>query len=333
VLANRVSGAVDYYDAHTRNVLYGITLPISSGVPGQYVSNIGEMSNRGIEISFSTINISNPNGLSWSTDLNIFLNRNKLVKLYNGFKQDIANQLFVGQPLTAIYDYKKVGIWQTGDSAKAAIAGAKPGYIRFADLNGDGKIDPNNDRTIVGSGQADWQGGITNRFTYKGFDLSFVIYTRMGGTLVSQVYQPYSDYIAILNARRNNVKVDYWTPTNPTNKFPSPAGMLASGAIGLNTLGYFDASFIKVRSINLGYSFEPKLLNRIKAQSVRIYLTAQNPFVLYSPYMKEGGVDPEATSFGNRGVQDPGNLATRALTIGLAAPPTRAFILGMNVRF
>lgn len=333
VLSNRVTFTADYYNAHTRNVLYGLTLPITSGVAGQYVTNIGEMSNKGFEFSISTINITSGNGFSWSTDLNIFWNRNKLVKLYNGFKQDIANQLFVGQPLSAIYDYKKTGIWQTADSAQAAVYGAKPGYIRFADLDKSNTIEPNNDRTILGSGQATWQGGMTNRFTYKGFDLSFVLYARMGGLLVSQVYQPYAAYLSILNARRNNVKVDYWTPTNPTNKFPSPAGMLASGAIGLSTLGYYDASFIKMRSINFGYSFNAKLLNSLKAQSIRVYATAQNPFVLYSPYMREGGVDPEATALGNTGVQSPGNLSSRALTIGVAPPPTRAFLFGVSVQF
>ena len=334
VLNNRLSFSVDYYNAHTRNVLYGLTLPITSGVPGQYVSNIGEMSNKGFEFSFSTVNISNGDGFNWSTDFNIFWNRNKLVKLYNGFKQDIANQLFVGQPLTAIYDYQKIGIWQTADSAQAAVYGAKPGYIRFADLDKSNTIEPNNDRKVLGSGQANWQGGMTNRFSYKGFDLSFVLYARMGGLLVSQVYQPYAAYLSILNGRRNNVKVDYWTPTNPTNKFPSPAGMLASGAVGLTTLGYYDASFIKVRSINFGYAFNTKILSRLKAQSIRVYVTAQNPFVLYSPYMREGGVDPEATAIGNTGVQDPGNLSkTRSLTIGLTTPPTRAFLFGVNVRF
>jgi len=334
VLSHRLSFSVDYYNAHTRNVLYGLTLPITSGVPGQYVSNIGEMSNKGFEFSFSTVNISNGDGFNWSTDFNIFWNRNKLAKLYNGFKQDIANQLFVGQPLTAIYDYQKIGIWQTADSAQAAVYGAKPGYIRFADLDKSSTIDPNHDRKVLGSGQANWQGGMTNRFSYKGFDLSFVLYARMGGLLVSQVYQPYAAYLSILNGRRNNVKVDYWTPANPTNKFPSPAGMLASGAIGLTTLGYYDASFIKMRSINFGYAFNAKLLSRLKAQAIRVYVTAQNPFVLYSPYMREGGVDPEATAIGNTGVQDPGNLSkTRSLTIGLTTPPTRAFLIGVNVRF
>jgi TonB-dependent starch-binding outer membrane protein SusC len=333
ILKNRVSGSVDYYNAHTRNILFGLSLPITSGVTGQYVSNIGEMSNKGFEFSFSTTNISSPGGFTWTTDLNIFWNRNQLLKLYNGFQQNLASQLFVGQPLSAIYDYKKQGIWQTAEAAKATSFGVQPGYLKLADLNNDGKIDATNDREVIGSGQAKYQGGITNRFAYKGFDLSFVIYARMGGMLVSQVYSPYGDYVTLLNGIRNSIKVDYWTPSNPTNKFPSPAGILSSGAIGLTTLSYYDASFIKMRSINFGYSFNTRILNSVKAQFIRVYVTAQNPFVLYSPYMKAGGVDPEATALGSTGVQNPGNLSTRALTIGLATPPTRAFLFGVNVGF
>jgi len=334
VLGNRISGTADYYNAKTNNILYGLALPITSGVAGAYTTNIGEMSNKGFEFSLSTINVSNRNGFNWTTELNIFWNRNKLERLYNGFTKDIANQLFVGQPLSAIYDYKKIGIYQTKEAAEAGAAytGAQPGYIKFQDQNGDGKIDANNDRTVIGSGQAKWQGGITNRFTYKGFDLSAVIYARMGGTLVSQAFAPYAGYVTLLNGIRNNIKVDYWTASNPTNKFPSPQGMLGTGVIGLTTLAYYDASFIKMRSINLGYTFNANLLNRIKAQSIRAYVTVQNPFVLYSPYMREGGVDPEATTLGSSGVQDPGNLARgRALTIGLSTPPTRSFIFGLNI--
>jgi len=340
VLQNRITGSVDWYTAHTYKILYGITLPPTSGVTSPYLTNIGEMSNKGLEVTVSTINLVSKNGFNWTTDLNVFFNRNKLLKLTPGFTQNIASQLFIGQPLSAIYDYKKLGVWQISEAAQAAQYGNLPGDIKLADISGpngkpDGKIDPNYDRTVIGSAQADWQGGMTNRFSYKGFDLSFVLYARFGGLLVSQVHQPTAGYLTILDGRRNQLKVDYWTPDNPTNNFPSPTSISRSRPITSDwtTLGYYDASFVRMRSINLGYSFPAYLLNRIKAQSVRVYVTAQNPFVLYSPYMRAGGVDPEATGTGNQGVQDPGNLSGRALTIGLDTPPTRAFLLGLNITF
>ncbi len=136
VLNNRITGSVDWYDAKTSNILYGITLPSTSGILGQYLTNIGKMENKGLEISLSSVNVSTPGGFTWSTDLNIFFNRNKLLKLTDGFTQNIASQLFIGSPLTAIYDYKKIGIWQTSEAAQAATFGNLPGDIKLADISG-----------------------------------------------------------------------------------------------------------------------------------------------------------------------------------------------------
>lgn len=335
LLDNRITGSIDWYNAHTFKILYGIALPPTSGIVGSFTTNIGEMENKGIEISLSSKNIMTNGGFTWSTDFNIFANRNKLLKLTDGFTKNIASQLFLNEPLSAIYDYNKLGIWQISEAADAAKFGNLPGDIKLEDLNGDGKIDPNNDRKVIGSSQAKWQGGMTNRFTYKNFDCSFVLYGRFGGLLVSQVHQPTAAYVTVLDGLRNTMKVDYWTPSNPTNAYPSPTSLNRSRPVGTDwtTLGYYDASFIKLRSINFGYSLSSKLLNSLKVQSFRLYVAAQNPFVLYSPYMKIGGVDPEATGTGNQGIQNPGNLSSRALTLSLSTPPTRALLIGLNLNF
>jgi hypothetical protein len=330
---------VDVYKAHTNKILYAVNLPASSGISGQFVTNVGEMENKGLEVAISTINITSNSGFTWSTDLNIFLNRNKLLKLNEGVTQNIGNQLFVGHPLSAIYDYTKLGIWQQNEAAEAAEYGAVPGQLKLADISGpdgkpDGKIDLN-DRSVIGSGQADWQGGITNRFAYKGFDLSVVIYARVGGMLISGIHQPTAAYLTMQDGKRNGLKVDYWTPDNPTNEFPMPSAQMSNPPEAISTLGYYSASFMKVRSINLGYTFSQKIISRLKAQSIRLYVTAQNPFTLFSPYMKAGGVDPEATGTGTTGfVSVPGgNISNRALTIAVTTPPTRSFILGANINF
>lgn len=340
ILNNRITGTVDWYHAHTYKILYGISLPATSGVTSQYLTNIGEMQNKGLEVSLSSTNITTKNGFTWSTDVNVFFNRNKLLKLTDGFTQNIGSQLFLNQPLTAIYDYTKLGIWQTGEAAEAAKFGNQPGDIKLKDISGpngkpDGVIDVNNDRSVIGSSQATWQGGMTNRFTYKGFDFSFVVYARFGGLLVSQVHQSLSSYLVNLNGVRSGIKVDYWTPNNPTNEFPTPAGLNRTRPISTDwtTLGYYDASFVKLRSVNFGYTLTPHLLKKISAQSLRVYVSAQNPLVLYSPYMRKGGVDPEATGTGAQGVQNPGNLSSRALTIAPSTPPTKTFLIGVNLTF
>jgi TonB-dependent starch-binding outer membrane protein SusC len=95
-------------------------------------------------------------------------------------------------------------------------------------------------------------------------------------------------YVNLSDGLRNTIKTDYWTPTNPSNEFPV-AGLTvrartSSAPLGESTLGYYDASFIKMRSINIGYTISPKLLTKLKLQSIRAYISIQNPFVIYSPY-------------------------------------------------
>lgn len=339
ILQDRITGSVEWYNAQTNNILYSQSLPSSSGIPGNFTTNIGEMENKGVEIQLSSTNVRADNGFTWSTDFNIFWNRNKLLKLNDGFERNIANGLHIGHPLTAIYDYKKLGIWQIDEADEAASFGQVPGQLKLADLSGpegvpDGVINQF-DQTVIGSSQAKFQGGLTNRFAFKGFDLSIVAYFRVGGLLNSAVHAPYGAYLTQLDGRRNQISVDYWTPTNPTNKFPMPSAQIAppNAQNAWTTLGYYDASFVKIRSINLGYTFSDKILETLKIRSLRAYVTAQNPFLLFSPYRNEvGGVDPEPTGTGTSGfVQNGGNIPNRALTIAAATPPTRSFIFGLNI--
>jgi len=336
ILNNRITGSVEYYTASTTKLLYGISLPPTSGITDPYLTNVGNVTNKGMEFSISSQNItSDHGGFTWGTDLNFYFNRNKLVSLNGSITQVVSNQLFVGQPLSAIYDYKKLGIWQLSEAAEAAKYGFVPGQIKLEDHNGDGKLTVD-DKYVIGNAQAKIQGGMTNRFTYKGFDFSFVLYGRLGGTLISQVYQPLAGYTTINDGRRNQVAVDYWTPTNPTNFYPSPN--VAGGQISSpltsdagSTLGYFDASFLKVRTITFGYSLGKRWAKKIGAQNLRVYVSSQNPFIFFSPYVRAGGIDPEATGIGNQGVQNPGNISSRALTIGVATPSTKSFIAGLNI--
>ena len=333
---NRISGSMEYYTASTTKLLYGVSLPPTSGISDPYLTNVGNVKNKGMEFSISSQNLtSDRGGFTWGTDLNFYFNRNKLIALNGDVTSVVNSQLFVGQPLSAIYDYKKLGIWQLNEAAEAAKYGFVPGQLKLEDHNGDGKLTVD-DKYVIGNSQAKIQGGLTNRFTYKGFDFSFVLYGRYGGTLISQVYQPLAGYTTINDGRRNQIAVDYWTPTNPTNFYPSPnvnGGQISSPLTSDagTTLGYFDASFIKVRTITLGYNLSQAWARKIGAQNLRIYCSSQNPFILFSPYVKAGGVDPEATGTGNQGVQDPGNISSRALTIGVGTPSTKSFIAGLNI--
>jgi hypothetical protein len=305
------------------------------------LDNVGETASHGMEIALSSLNIKSgtENGFTWRTDFNAFFNREKIVALQNNLKQDLGNGWFVGQPITVIYDYKKTGIWQTSEAAQATVFGVSPGDIKLEDVNKDNSI-TSADRQIIGNFQPDLVAGMTNYFQYKNFDLNIVLFGRFGQDVVVTYLSAdggANGYPFFMNSRVEQLKVDYWTPTNPTNAFPQPdAGRDA--LMYTSTLTYRDGSFLKIRTIDLGYNFSKKLLGKSGIETLRAYISAQNPFILWAPLVSNHlGLDPEGNGVGNSvGSQGGGATAVpndRAITVGMGVPPTRQFILGVNLSF
>jgi TonB-linked SusC/RagA family outer membrane protein len=335
LLQNRISGSVELYQQKTHDLLLPQSLPPTSGIQNANVTNIGKTENKGIELHINTINIQSgkDNGFSWATDLNIFINRGKITQLANGVTQDINNNWFVGQPIGAIFDYKRVGVWQAtpGDTSLAQSlgltttgSGSVIGQIRVADLNGSKTIDPG-DRIILGNSQPKFEGGITNRFSYKGFDFTVVAFGRYGGTLVSKMHQSGS-FINTYQSNYNNLNAHYWTPTNGENYYPKP-NHAQTNPPNSSLLTYFDASYLKIRSLSLGYSLPQSLIKRAGIQRMRVYATAANPFILFSSYRnKYHGLDPEVSQQSGSGT---GNQAA----LNVDTPPTWSMIFGLNVSF
>ncbi|MCE5331384.1 MAG: TonB-dependent receptor [Bacteroidales bacterium] len=326
-LKNRISGSVDFYHQHTSDILLKQKLPPTSGVSGPFLTNVGETQNNGMEISFTTINFNKKFG--WTSDFSFSLNRNKILALNSGVQRDEGNGWFVGHPMDVIYDYNKIGIWQLGEEVEAAKYGLEPGEIKVEDVNKNDQID-NGDKKILGNLDPKFELGITNRFSYKGFDLSVVAFARVGGKLISAIHQPQS-YLNMLGGAgaRNGIKVNYWTSENSTNDYPKPNGSRGDNPQYGSTLGYFDASFLNLRSINLGYTLSE--LRQLKA--IRIYASCENVATFFSPYLKAGGITPQATGYGENGVSDSNSIPDRQLTIGANVPPARSFILGLSFNF
>ncbi len=337
-LANRVSGNVDLYKQKTSDLLLAKTLPQTSGVEGSYLENIGETENRGVEVTLTANILSSMRGLNWAVDVNWYLNREKIVALQDtSVKRDIGNGWFVDHPIDVVYDYKKIGIWQTDEQMDALMMGFFPGQIKLEDINEDGRI-TEEDRLVLGHYEPKWIGGMTNRFNFRGFDASVVLYLRVGGKLVSTLHQPNS-FLNTLQGRRSGIKVDFWydnyvdprtgdTLSNPTNAYPKPDVTYQNPYYG-STLGYFDATYLKIRSINLGWTLPQKWTSRVNINSLRVYVTAQNPFrALFSPYVDAGGLDPEPTGRGGSDTQGLGNR----LTVGANTPPTRSILFGISLK-
>jgi TonB-linked SusC/RagA family outer membrane protein len=342
ILKNRITGTLDVYQQKTKDILLSVNLPISNGA-NSTLKNLGKTEGKGVELSLSSVNYKNSKGFTWTTDLVFSTNKEKITQLTKpGELSNTGNGWFVGQPLTVIYDYRKLGIWQVDDSTKGLLATQTspkqfPGQIRVEDVNGDGKIDAN-DRQVLGNFQPKWEGGLTNRFNYKGFDLSIVILARMG----MKVMVPYftadggaNGFPFFNQGRVNQVKINYWTRENPTNDFPAPDAGTDRLPFG-STLGYQDGSFVKCRSINLGYEFASGLVKKMHASSLRVYFNVTNPFIIYSPFVKNGyGPDPEGNGYGGSvtptGASDV-STPNRQISVNLNNPSTRQFIFGLNLK-
>lgn len=341
---NRLSGTIEYYITKTEDILLSLGLPATAGV-GSVTSNIGATQNKGFELSLNGTILNNVNGWTVEAGVNFYVNKNKLVSLASGQLQDIGNAWFVGHNINAIYDYKKIGLWEsTKDSASNYMNILEPGgRVGMIRVEYTGGYNPDGTPTrAIGTGAGyddrqimdvdpDWQGGFNIHASYKGFDLGLVGIYRHGGILVSNIHGP-NGYLNLLTGRRNNLDVDYWTPTNTDAKYPNPAGPInGDNPKYASTLAYFDGSFLKVRTITLGYDFNRSLI-KTPGLRLRMYATVQNPFVMFSPFHKESGLDPETNSAGNQNVAT-GGYQARILTVGFNTPSTRNYILGINLTF
>jgi TonB-linked SusC/RagA family outer membrane protein len=279
----RISGTVDVYRSYTSDLLMSRRLAGANGFTS-LVQNVGATRNTGVEVALTTDILRNWHGLAWTTQLNWAMNRNRIVSLYGGYQDDKRNAWFIGRPIDVHYDRKFDGIWQLQDSVAAKAYGRKPGEIRIVDVNGDGKIN-DGDRVILGTRFPDWTGSATQRFTWKTLDLSVMATARWG----FMVHDDFRVGNNVLAGRYNNLAVNYWTPTNPSNTDPRPNVDQENPPNG-GARGYEDGSFVRVRSISLGYAVPGARLGPLRGRSLRFYATALDP-LLFTDYP---GLDPES---------------------------------------
>lgn len=275
---NRINGSLDVYQRTSKDLIMERQLPSTTGWTSVW-DNIGKVRNRGLELSINTTNIQTSD-FSWQTNVIFDTNKNEILELYGGKKDDIGNKWFIGEAINVNYDYEFDGIWQTYEADKAALYGQAPGQVKVKDQNQDDVIDAK-DKVIIGQQLPKWTGSITNTFTYKTWDLAFNVYTRQGAQLNSTFVSSFMAY----DGNYKQAKVDYWTETNPTNEYPQPGN---KGKY-FSSMCYQDVSFVRVGYITLGYTFPVSVLKPLGVKRLRLYATANNPFLFTS----FPGFDPE----------------------------------------
>lgn len=342
--SGRLNGTMEYYIQNTKDLLLSVSLPSTSGV-GSYMANVGKTRNTGFEFSLNGIILDNKNGWTWDAGINFYYNHNELVELASGAKEDRGNRWFVGHPIDVIYDYKKIGLWQEGDPYREILEpGGNVGMIKV-EYTGDYNADGTPVRAIgaddmqVQDMEPDLVGGFNTNVYYKGFDFSLIGAFQIGGTLISTLHSS-NGYLNMLSGRRGQIDVDYWTETNTDAKYPKPGGIMSSDNPKYgSTLGYFDAGYLKVRAITLGYDFARfKAVKDFGISKLRAYFTVQNPFVLFSPFTNECGLDPETNTLSNdsstMAVTMEGYTGSHKLpVVGYNTPSTRNFLFGINLTF
>ena len=345
----RLSGSFEYYTQKTNDILLDVSLPSTSGVTS-YTGNIGNTENKGWELTLNGVIIDNKNGWNWEAGINLYQNRNKLTKLTGAVDEngkpvpDEGNRWFPGHPIDVIYDYKYIGLWQAGEEEMLKVlepAGnvgmIKVAHDRALDENGKPTRQIGADDREIMSMEPDLIGGFNSTVTYKNFDFTVIGAFQIGGKLISAIHSA-NGYLNMLSGRRGQLDVDYWTEENTGAKYPKPGGIMSSDNPKYgSTLGYFNAGYLKFRAITLGYNFDNlKCIKDLGISRLRLYATVQNPFVLFSPYNNESGLDPETNSFANQNtaVGIDGYLGKHKMPIvGYNTPATRNFLFGVNVTF
>ncbi|WP_207508562.1 SusC/RagA family TonB-linked outer membrane protein [Telluribacter humicola] len=325
LLRNRIFLTADYYSRITSDLLLQVQVPSVTGFTFAN-QNIGKVENKGMELGLMTRNAVGK--FTWTTDLNFSFNRNKVLALgptgdaiRSGSGVGETNITVIGQPLGNFFGYQQLGVFrdQTDLDSYPHFADARPGDVKFADVNNDGIVDAN-DRTIIGNNQPNFVYGFNNTFTYGGFDLSISTQGVQGGEILNLSRR----FIENLEGNQNQLTtvLDRWrSPEQPGNGTVPRANMRTTGNTNaISSRWVEDASYFRIRNITLGYNIPRTLSERVKVQNARVYAGVQNAFT-FSKYL---GYNPEVSGYES------------ALTGGVdygSYPLARTYTIGVNFSF
>ncbi|WP_149912447.1 SusC/RagA family TonB-linked outer membrane protein [Sphingobacterium cavernae] len=320
LFSNRLNFDVSVYNKKTKDLLLQTPIPRSTGY-SSVMKNIGSVQNRGVELLINAYPIKNEN-LTWNTMLNMSYNQNKVLKL--GDKdEDIqrlwwvggANQIIrVGENLNSFYGYKREGIYTQAD----VDAGQ-------ATLSQVGRPKRSADKYIIGKGTPDWAGSFINTLNYKDFDLTVDLQFVYGVETMQQFYHSTYDRFGITNGLVE-ILTDAYSESNPNTR-QQAIYLTNSGHAGQDTnvddAWVVNGSYLRFNLIQLGYTFNSEMLNKLRLGGIRIFASANNPWLITSKDFK--GYDPESTS-------QVGDNFGQNITF-FSYPRAKTFTLGVNVKF
>jgi len=332
----RVSLEADYYYRKTTDMLLDAPVPRTSGY-SVIRKNIGSMMNKGVELAINTVNIESPN-FTWNTSFNISFNRNKILSLatpadiFNVGGPSITNQtgiIRIGEPAGAFWGLTRLGTWSEAEREEAARFTSYrgnltmlPGDVKYLDRDGDGAI-TDADRSIIGNGSPKGWGTLANTIRYRNFDLTLDLQFSYGNDVMDMNLHASEDRVSIANSYRS--VLDAWRPDNQDTPIAEIRETRAGYVTNVDTRWIFDGSFIRGRNLLLGYNVPSDFLSKIKLGTARIYLSAQN-FFLLTPYPFG---DPEMTPI--RG-GDGNNVFSQGM-IWHGYPKPAIYMAGLQVSF
>lgn len=322
---NRISLEADIYRRKSEDMLLERPLPRTSGYATVF-ENIGSMENRGLELTLTTYNIQNSD-FSWSTNFNISINENEVLKLHGGSDIETGGGVHgggagsiirEGLPVNTFMGYISLGTWSTDEAEEAARYNRLPGDIKYRDINDDGAINQD-DRVPIGNGIPDGYGSFINTFSYRNFELTADIQFMYGNDIMWEAVHSTEDRVGIANSLGSVLNA--WTPDNQDTPIAQLRPTQAGYDTDNDTHRMQDGSFIRGRNFTLSYNIPQEVLTPWNIRSLRVYVTAQNLFTI----TEFRGYDPEIST------------SDAPFSRGRAAyfeyPKARTFILGLNISF
>lgn len=329
---NRIGLLADFYIKNTKDLLLNVPVPVATGFTSA-ISNVGEVRNWGWEFMLNTVNVDGK--FRWTTDFNISFNKNQIVNLGGageggvlfleppifGIGQILRNA--EGEPFSQLFGLRSDGIFQNEEDVAANGASqpfARPGDVKYIDLNNDGLIDAQ-DRTVIGNPLPDFFYGINNQFSYKNFELVLFLQGVYGGDILNVNRQVGTSLAGTANQFQE--ATDRWrSPDNPGSGFHPRANFNDRNGNSLVSDRWIeDGSFLRVKNVTLAYNFSPGMLRSLKIKTARVYAQGTNLLT----FTKYSGFDPEV-SFSNN------NPLLQGLDWSVY-PLNRSFTLGVNLSF